>query len=232
MAVRKDMQDKQAAREKKALELQRDFSFDGYQVVRRELFAHLRDPAIIIRPDSISFNAACIGGLENVLYVNVMINPEKKHMICESCDENTKDSVRWCCIDKNGKRKSRKIVSRMLCNMLYELMGWDYRCRYKILGYNIKVYDKPIFIFDLSDTEIFIENKKQVQTDLEKAGIPENEINALVQTKGMPKAYYPAEWKKSFGLPLPEHKNALKVDDLDEFKSAEDVVPSLFSDEE
>ena len=31
--------------DQKALELAQDFSYDGYQVVRRELFAHLREPA-------------------------------------------------------------------------------------------------------------------------------------------------------------------------------------------
>ena len=32
-------------------ELENEFSYDGYQVVRKELFAHLRDPAITIRKD-------------------------------------------------------------------------------------------------------------------------------------------------------------------------------------
>lgn len=35
--------------------LESTFSYDGYQVVRKELFAHLRDPAIVIRKDSITF---------------------------------------------------------------------------------------------------------------------------------------------------------------------------------
>ena len=51
-----------AAREERQEELERTFSYDGYQVVRKELFAHLRDPAIVIRNDSITFNTACITG--------------------------------------------------------------------------------------------------------------------------------------------------------------------------
>lgn len=38
-----------AAREERQEELERTFSYDGYQVVRKELFAHLRDPAIVIQ---------------------------------------------------------------------------------------------------------------------------------------------------------------------------------------
>lgn len=52
-------------RDAKAEELESTFSYDGYQVVRKELFAHLRDPAIVIRKDSITFNTACISGLED-----------------------------------------------------------------------------------------------------------------------------------------------------------------------
>lgn len=44
--------------DQKALELAQDFSYDGYQVVRRELFAHLREPAVVIRRDSVTFNTA------------------------------------------------------------------------------------------------------------------------------------------------------------------------------
>lgn len=59
-------------RDARAEELQSTFSYDGYQVVRKELFAHLRDPAIVIRKDSITFNTACITGLEDVVYIHVM----------------------------------------------------------------------------------------------------------------------------------------------------------------
>ena len=39
----------ETAVDQKALELQENFTYDGYQVVRRELFAHLREPSVVIR---------------------------------------------------------------------------------------------------------------------------------------------------------------------------------------
>ena len=70
-------------RDAKAEELESTFSYDGYQVVRKELFAHLRDPAIVIRKDSITFNTACISGLEDVFtyeldadHINFMSIPD------------------------------------------------------------------------------------------------------------------------------------------------------------
>lgn len=69
-------QAEQNDRDTRAEELESTFSYDGYQVVRKELFAHLRDPAIVIRKDSITFNTACITGLEDVVYVHVMFNSD------------------------------------------------------------------------------------------------------------------------------------------------------------
>ncbi|MCD8175519.1 MAG: hypothetical protein LUD41_06340, partial [Phascolarctobacterium sp.] len=67
--------------DQRAQELARDFSYDGYQVVRKELFAHLRDPAVVIRRDSVTFNTACIDGLEDVVYINILVNSAKKKMV-------------------------------------------------------------------------------------------------------------------------------------------------------
>ena len=102
-------------RDAKAEELESTFSYDGYQVVRKELFAHLRDPAIVIRKDSITFNTACITGLEDVVYVHVMFNSDLKRIVVRGCDENDKDALRWC-IAKPDKRKSRKMSCKPFQN--------------------------------------------------------------------------------------------------------------------
>ena len=54
MAMYMEMNDERAA------EIEKEFSYDGYQIVRREMFAHQREPAMTIRYDSISFNTASI----------------------------------------------------------------------------------------------------------------------------------------------------------------------------
>lgn len=123
-------------RDARTEELQNTFSYDGYQVVRKELFAHLRDPAIVIRKDSITFNTACITGLEDVVYVHVMFNNDLKRIVVRGCDENDKDALRWC-IAKLDKRKSRKMSCKPFAELVYKEMDWDSECRYKVLGYRI-----------------------------------------------------------------------------------------------
>ena len=135
-------------RDAKAEELESTFSYDGYQVVRKELFAHLRDPAIVIRKDSITFNTACISGLEDVVYVHVMFNSDLKRIVVRGCDENDKDALRWC-IAKPDKRKSRKMSCKPFSELVYNEMGWDSDCRYKILGYRINFEGETLYVFDL-----------------------------------------------------------------------------------
>ena len=197
----------------RALELEKDFTYDGYQVVRRELFAHLREPAVVIRKDSITFNTACINGMEDVIYVQILINPDTKKMVVRRCNENDKDALRWC-IAKPDKRKSRKVTSKIFSAKIYEMMGWNAECRYKMLGHKISIDDEMIYIFELDEPEIFIEKKRKKKKTDGEASADENVKEELTpeEKKNYRKPYYPEEWKDSFGLPVEEHKVALDVD--------------------
>lgn len=147
-------------RDARAEELESAFSYDGYQVVRKELFAHLRDPAIVIRKDSITFNTACITGLEDVVYVHVMFNNDLKRIVVRGCDENDKDALRWC-VAKPDKRKSRKMSCKPFATLVYQKMGWDSECRYKMLGYRITFEGETLYVFDLLVPEIFHEGQRR-----------------------------------------------------------------------
>lgn len=110
------VQDDRGAR---AEELESAFSYDGYQVVRKELFAHLRDPAIVIRKDSITFNTACITGLEDVVYVHVMFNNDLKRIVVRGCDENDKDA-RVGAWQNRISAKARKMSCKPFATYVYQ----------------------------------------------------------------------------------------------------------------
>ena len=70
--------------EAKRLAEQAMFSFEGYQVVRREFISHQFDPAMTIRGTSITFNNSCISKLEDATYIHFLINPMKKRLLIRS----------------------------------------------------------------------------------------------------------------------------------------------------
>lgn len=194
-------------RDAKAEELESTFSYDGYQVVRKELFAHLRDPAIVIRKDSITFNTACISGLEDVVYVHVMFNSDLKRIVVRGCDENDKDALRWC-IAKPDKRKSRKMSCKPFSELVYNEMGWDSDCRYKILGYRINFEGETLYVFDLLVPEIFHEGQKRKKGE----SAPQSEETKPVNTR---KGFYPDDIAGTFGVPVEEHLKESEVKQID-----------------
>ena len=215
--------------DQKAIELAKDFSYEGYQVVRRELFAHLREPAVVIRRDSVTFNTACIAGLEDAVYIQILVNQDNKRMVVRKCEENDKDALRWC-VAKPDKRKSRKMTNKIFSAMMYEMMGWNLDCRYKILGHKITFEDETIYVFDLMETEIFLDIKgKRAKKDTESQTTIENannieetasndtdtecSVEEIKRKNRIP--FYPKEWKDSFGLPVEEHRKALEINMLD-----------------
>lgn len=198
-------------RDAKAEELESTFSYDGYQVVRKELFAHLRDPAIVIRKDSITFNTACISGLEDVVYVHVMFNSDLKRIVVRGCDENDKDALRWC-IAKPDKRKSRKMSCKPFSELVYNEMGWDSDCRYKILGYRINFEGETLYVFDLLVPEIFHEGQKRKKGE----SAPQSEETKPVNTR---KGFYPNDIAGTFGVPVEEHLKESEVKQIDGYVS-------------
>lgn len=204
-------------REQRRTEIEQSFDYDGYQVARRELFAHLRDPAIVIRKDSVTFNTACIAGLEDVVYVNIMFNSTLKRLVVKGCNENDKDALRWC-VAKPDKRKSRKMSCRLFSELLYKEMGWASDCRYKILGYRIEFEGESLYVFDLVAAEVFHERKKKQSDEViptEASAENKDEVQPVNTRKG----YYPDDIAGSFGVPVEQHRQESEVRQMDGYVS-------------
>ncbi len=172
-----------------------------------------------------TFNTACIAGLEDAVYIQILVNQDNKRMVVRKCEENDKDALRWC-IEKPDKRKSRKMSNKLFSAMMYDMMGWNTDCRYKILGHKIIHEDETMYIFDLLETEIFMDTKrkkkanpdsvekKEESVTAETDQTPEQnqeEIAAKVARKLNRIPFYPKAWKDSFGLSVEEHKKALET---------------------
>ena len=196
-----------SAREERRLELQQRFNPKKMKVVRKELFANLRDPAVTIRNGNITFNTACINGLEDVVWVNLMIDQDAGLLAVQECDENDKHALRWC-IAKPDKRKSRKMTCPGFTDLLYSVMDWDKNCRYKILGYQIDFEGKPLYVFDLTAYKIFQEKQK---TGEESDGV---EVQAEISAEAR-KGYFPDDIANTFGVSVQEHKRQMEVSELD-----------------
>ena len=204
---------------------EKTFSYNGYQTVRRELFAHLREPQMTIRKDSITFNTACIEGLEDTVYIQILVNQDQKRLVIKKCEKDDRDSLRWC-IQKNDKRKSRKITGRQFCNMIYKMMSWDNLCRYKILGHRIDYQGETLYVFELDDAEIFRERPKRTKAELEKLReeMTPEELEAMKQreAKASRTPFYPGDLD-TYGVPVEKHEDRVSLQSLDGFAGQQEL---------
>ena len=171
------------------------FSYDGYQVVRREFISHNFDPAMTIKGNSITFNNSCISKLENATYVQFLINPEEQRLLIRPCDEGARDAVRWCIV-REDKRRSRQITCSIFIEKLREMMGWDDLYRYRLQGMRIDHDGEQLYLFDLNSKECFLPQSRDPETGKLRR----------------PRPILPVEWRDSFGMEVREHTASTQVD--------------------
>lgn len=175
------------------------FSYEGYQVVRGEFFAHMFEPSITFNNCRVSLNTACIKKVPEADYVQILVNPIEKKLAVRPCNEDEKDSFLWCSINRTtGKKKPKQITCRMFFAKVVSLMEWNPQYRYKLLGKLIESNGERLFVFDLNSPEIY---------------------QRVVLHNGKPKTtrtpVFPKEWQNQFGLPVEEHKKQLQIDIFD-----------------
>lgn len=182
--------------EEEIIDLGSNFDFDGFQVVRREFFAHIGEPSVTFNNCKFYVNNACLLKFPEADTIQVLVNKDTKILAIMPCSENARDSFVWCTLSK-GKRRPKQITCKLFFAKIFSMMEWNPDYRYKILGKLIRANGEMLLAFDLTATEIY-----------QRMG----EGTAKKSASRVP--VFPAEWKNQFGLPYSEHKQSLQVDIL------------------
>ena len=185
------------AKDDEILDMTGGFDFDDYQVVRREFFAHIKEPSVTFNECKLYVNAACLSKFPNASYAQVLINQKKKILALRPCEEGARDSFMWC-NSSNSKRKAKSITCKLFFAKLVSLMDWNPNYRYKLLGKLIHANGEYLIAFDLTSTEIY-----------RKAKVGEDKM------KVSRTPVYPSDWQNQFGLPFNEHKQSLQINIFD-----------------
>ena len=179
------------------LEMNEDFNLDDYQVVRREFFAHLKEPSVSFSECKIYVNAACLLKFPSANFAQLLINRKDKILALRPCEEYAKDSFPWCNTN-NGKRKAKTITCKLLFAKLVALMDWNPEYRYKMIGKIIHANGEYLIAFDLTATEVY------------KKVVDQNNKPKKSRTP-----VYPADWQNQFGIPFYEHKKSMQINIFD-----------------
>ena len=161
----------------------------GYQVTKAEFFAHTKDPAITVWEDRIKFNMACLRRFPGITHIQLLIHPEQRRMIIRPCDRDAPDSLRWANGGGEKELKNRDMTCRIFAAKLFDLMQWDKQYRYKMLGKPAVCDGEVLFLFKLTDFEVFVTTAPRKR-----------------------RSYLPADWRDCFGTPVEQHEESYKID--------------------
>lgn len=167
------------------------FPSEDCQVVHGTFFSHNSRPCLTLRPWELYVNAACLRKLPDVDYIQLLIHQTEKKLALRPCREDTKDSVRWC--GTSPKRSPRHIPCPVFFWKITSLMDWNPGFRYRLTGRLLSANEEQLFVFDLTEPEVFPVSAKAAQSSSPQVPI------------------YPEEWKTRFGIPLPDHRNTPQI---------------------
>lgn len=200
------------------IELGDNFDFDGFQVVRREFFAHMREPSISFARLKFHVNQACLARFPDTDYVQVLINRETKIMALRPCEEGERDSFEWTRMYK-GKKVPKDVNCKLFFAKIFSMMGWNPDYRYKLLGRVIHSKGIYLLAFDLNSTEVY-----------------QKKINDEGKLRMSRTPTFPASWQNQFGLSYNEHQQSMHINIFDGYAvyaikdASKNEVPTKVSD--
>ena len=161
-------------------------NLDGYEIPPRTQFSMLKKPALTFKLSKMEFNCAAVRLFKGITQILPVVNRAKKRLAAIPCQEEESASVEWSRLKKDVY-VSKTITSVDFVERIFELMGWDRTCRYKILGRLAQTERGLILVFDFTEAIMFA--PKPVEYIDKVTGL----------TKKRQVKYYPDEYKYKIG---------------------------------
>ena len=129
---------------------------------------------------------ACLRRFPGVTHIQILIHPEQKRLIIRPCNPDAPDSLRWAKGGGEKEMSNRDLLCKIFAAKVFDLMNWDRQYRYKMMGNPAVCDGEMLFLFRLTDFELFTSGKK-------------------------PKSYLPGDWRDYFGTPVEQHEESFKI---------------------
>ena len=160
---------------------EQEINMDSYEVVRQDFFFSQEEPQITFNKGYAYINGFGLRLFEGIEYIQLLVDKQEKTIIIKPSEKKIKDSFRWSTSGK--KRKPRHMRCIPLFQLIFEIMNWNTRCRYRITGFMKYSKGEKILYFDLKEAICFEPTE-------------ERDTNGRI----MYSMQLPESWKYSFGI--------------------------------
>lgn len=183
---------------------------DDYEIPPRTQFSMRNKPAVSIKYGEMTFNMACIHLFEGIIHVLPSLSRKKKRLAIIMRKEEGASTIQWA-RKKGDQYVNKKVTTLEFVETIYNLMDWNKKRRYKVLGRLSDSAEGIILVFDLEEAIMFSE-------------LPEEYVDKRTgEIKKRRFAYYPDMYKGKIGKTYSEY---IAGEQLTMFENLEDYEDS------
>lgn len=188
-----------------------DFDYRGFEIAREQFFNNSDKLSVTFSLKSMKFSYNCVKKLPDTQFIELLIHPLKKLLIVRAADSNNKNAMKWLFLNEKRKFISRPVSGTAFLKTIYNLLGWNESCKYRVRGIRKQNADENLIIFNLEETELYLPKDNGLCTDDDK-------VTSLAET-GKSVIAYPSAWADNFGSNYYHHSQA---EELQRMKKEQD----------
>lgn len=197
------------------LEQQSELGYEdlnNYELPPRTQFSMLNKPAVTFKHRQMTFNMASIRLFEGVRYILPFTSSTKKRVAVVTCSEEEGESVEWARVNAKGVWVNKTITSDEYVAKIFKFMGWDPKCRYKVMGRVANSERGLILVFDLTEAILFTTPEEYV--DKQTGEVKKRQIK-----------YYPDEYKERIGKTYKDYVEKYQLSFFEQLSDYESDQP-------
>ena len=196
--------------------------FEGYQMVREQLFSTREKPAVWLSNTSISFNSGCLKKFTGIEFVELLFNAQERQIAVVPCQKFDLNAINWTKVE-DGKARAVVRSCRAFSRTLFEHMDWDMDNKYKLRGQYLSKNETQLLVFTLDEPEVIISlgNRK---SKVELGGGLSSSFGPSYATYAVQQSLF-EEYEDYSAVPvLVEGQEVLTDMDMMEIKAAKEII--------
>ena len=146
-----------------------DFDLRGFEVTNSALFDSNKKPYVLFQSKKIKFSTDCVRRFGKDNKVELLIHPGLQKFAVRRAAKECRHFVQWS-RPNDGKYYAKEIPCSAFGDTLFELLDWGTQYKFKAYGRYIESEGESVFLFDLSEPEVFIQSYLMTGTDIPSGG--------------------------------------------------------------
>ena len=146
-----------------------DFDLRGFEVTNIALFDTNKRPYALFQNKKIKFSTDCVRQFGRDNKVELLIHPGSQKLAVRRAAKDCRHFVQWS-RPEDGKYYTKDIPCSAFGDTLFELLDWGTEYKFKAYGRYIESEGESVFLFDLSEPEIFIQSYLMTGADTTAGG--------------------------------------------------------------